>query len=135
MAQLPRQVGRETITDNTVNIVCGTQYLQQASDGSWFDIRFPDMPTILPFHGDPHRRPCTSDDVAFGFPTGLTDGSPQWVVVLCGPTTEEQETFNDRVFNDDWEDVKRTDTIEVTNQFISTTVLHELLHFTNPTDR
>lgn len=139
MAQLPGRVGQKAVTDNTVNIVCGTQYLQQASDGSWFDNRFPNMPSIDPFHGDASRKPCTTEgsteDVAFGFPTGLTDGSPQWVVVLCDSITSEQETFNDRIFNDDWEDVKAAVAIELPNQFISATVLHEFLHFANPTDR
>jgi hypothetical protein len=139
MSQLPTPVGQKAVTDDTVNIVCGTQYLEQASDGSWFDNRFPNMPSIDPFHGDASRKPCSSkdniQDVAFGFPTGLTDGSPKWVVVLCGFITSEQETFNDRIFNDDWEDVTAAVAIELPGGFISTTILHEFLHFTNPTDR
>jgi hypothetical protein len=139
MTQLPMQVGPKANLDNTVDVVCGTQYLQQASDGSWFDNRFDDMPSFDPFHGDPSRQPCTSagnsEDIAFGFPTALGEDSPQWVVVLCSAATDRQETFNDRIFGDDWEDVGPVVSIELTNQFISTIVLHEFLHFANPSDR
>jgi hypothetical protein len=140
MSQLPTPVGpKAETTDDTVNIVCGTQYLEQGSDGRWFDNRFPNMPSIAPFHGDASRKPCTSkdniEDVAFGFPTGLTDGSPKWVVVLCDSITSEQETFIDRVFSGDWQGVQGVAAIELPSEFISTTILHEFLHFANPTDR
>jgi len=133
------RTGQRAIVDAGVNIVCGTQYIQQEADGSWIDSRFPGMAPILPFEGDPNTQPCSGDEVAFGIPTQLTGATePSWIMVLCDgerSALADQATMNDHVWNDDWTDIaddRGVSAIEVSSEFISAHILHELLHFVQP---
>lgn len=130
-----------SIIDNGVNIVCGTRYLQQdPSDFTFIDNRFPDMDRVLPGVDESTDDPCSESMQAFGFPTGLTGSNePSYIIVLCDGENgglADELTINEAAWNGDWSHVAddriSTTAIEVAAEFISATILHELLHFVQP---
>ena len=126
--------------DAGANIVCGTRYLVKNPDNSFIDSRFPDMGPILPTSDNPDEDFCGDGAIAIGFPTSLQEpNQPSWIIVLCDGETSalaDGITMNDDVFNEDWEDLIVSDDsveLETSAQFISATILHEILHFVDPT--
>lgn len=126
--------------DRGANIVCGTRYIQKnPQDNTFIDNRFPDMAPIAPNPLAPTEDVCANGEVATGFPTSLTEpNQPSWIIVLCDGETSalaDGVTINNDVFSLDWEDElpgEGTTELESTTQYISATILHEILHFVNP---
>lgn len=139
MKLVPRFGTRATqnTLDEGANIVCGTRYIHKNPDNTFIDSRFPNMRPILPDAADPNGDVCSSDEIAFGFPTSLSQ--PSWIIVLCDGETAAlagEVTMIDAVFDTDWTDVVDDQpgvmAVEASATFISGHILHEILHFVNP---